>query len=163
MKKSVPAKVAPAEVVVAAETVVPAEVAATGTQLVVANQPEPQPEVVQLERVDQPEPQPEVAQPQVVLPKCARAKSNKGVPQAKMLRKIVAIRPHPGVALRIKRYHLYSVGLTLQDCKETEGLDHLDVQFYVEHNLMVLDNPTEDEVKARTELWLKKHSEGKAA
>ena len=103
----------------------------------------------------------EEAQPQ---PKCATARAQVAKPQAKMLRKISSIGTHPGKALRIKRWDRYSKGMTLQHCKETEGLDHLDVLFYVEHGLMELAEPTEKEVAAAVAAWEKaKASSAKAA
>jgi len=156
MKKPAQQEVAAPVVVAKQEATQPGVV--TGTALVVANEQQgkkdqPQPEVVQLERVDQ-----EEAQPEVVLPKCATAKKNKAKPQPKMLRKITYIGKHPGVALRIKRYHLYRVGMTLQHCKETDGLDHLDILYYVDNGLMKLSEPTKAEVEAFEQQWLKKHS-----
>lgn len=103
----------------------------------------------------------EEAQPQ---PKCANARVQVAKPQAKMLRKISSIGTHPGKALRIKRWDRYSKGMTLQHCKETEGLDHLDVLFYVEYGLMELAEPTEKEVAAAVKAWEKaKASSAKAA
>lgn len=88
-------------------------------------------------------------------PKCALPRAQVAKPQAKMLRVISKIGTHPGKALRIKRWDRYSKGMTLQHCKETDGLDHLDVLFYVEHGLMELREPTEKEVSAAVEAWEK--------
>jgi len=88
-------------------------------------------------------------------PKCALSRAQVAKPQAKMLRVISKIGTHPGKALRIKRWDRYAKGMTLQHCKETEGLDHLDVLFYVEHGLMELREPTEKEVSAAVEAWEK--------
>lgn len=90
---------------------------------------------------------------EVVEPKCANAKVQKAKPQAKMLRVISKKGNHPGKALRIKRWDRYETGMTLQHCKETEGLDHLDVLFYVEHGLMELRDPTQKEVDAAVAAW----------
>ena len=97
-------------------------------------------------------------------PKCASPRKQVAKPQSKMLRKIASIGEHPGKALRIKRWDRYKVGMTLQQCKETEGLDHLDVLFYEEHGLMTLTDPTDKEVDAAVAAWTKaKESSTKAA
>ena len=59
-------------------------------------------------------------------PRCTIARTQRAKPTAKMLRKISKINAHPGSKCRIKRYANYKVGMTLQHCKETEGLDPLD-------------------------------------
>ncbi|QDP61623.1 MAG: hypothetical protein Tp138OMZ00d2C19078261_84 [Prokaryotic dsDNA virus sp.] len=86
---------------------------------------------------------------------CAAAHVAKAKPQRKMLRVITKINEHPGKALRIRRFHLYREGMTLQDCKLTGGLDHLDVLFYVDHGLMELREATDEEFKAAEDAWLK--------
>lgn len=88
-------------------------------------------------------------------PKCAHSRKQVGKPQAKMLRTISWIGTHPGKALRIKRWDRYAKGMTLQHCKETDGLDHLDVLFYVEHGLMKLQDPTQKQVDAAVDQWSK--------
>lgn len=130
----------------------------------VAEMPQrPDPEAIPLKRVAEEQPQPEVAQPEGVIPNCAQAKSNKAKPKADMLRVIEWIGEHPGKSLRIKRWHLYRKGMTLQHCKETEGLDHLDVLFYVENELMRLRPATKAEIEAVDKEWQKGNTEEKAA
>jgi len=159
----------PAEVAEPASTTeagVPAEVAgteiatSTGTQLVVADQEfTPDPEAIPLTRVSE-----EQEQPQAVNnPKCAQARLQLAKPSAKMLRVITHMGQHPGRALRIKRWHLYRVGMTLQHCKETEGLDHLDVLFYEEHGLMQLRDATPEEVQSAEAAWQKSNTQAKVA
>lgn len=87
------------------------------------------------------------------MPKCASAKVPVAKPQPKMLRRIASIAKHPGHALRIKRYHMYKVGMSLAHCKATPGLDHLDVLYYVEHNLMTLREPTKAELAQDLAPW----------
>ena len=165
-KKAVQAEVAKAaesnEIVAQAEVVENASATEVKNLPAVVNQPQlpasNEPEIVVLERVETEQPQPEA-----VLPNCAKAKSNRAKPQPKMLRKIASIGEHPGKGLRIKRFHLYRVGMTLQHCKETEGLDHLDVGFYVENGLMTLAEPTKEELAAVEKQWQKDNTETKAA
>jgi hypothetical protein len=114
--------------------------------------------IVKLERAE-----PEAAQPEVAMPKCVAPRTQKGKPQPKMLRVIAKKHNHPGTALRIKRWHLYKEGMTLQHCKETEGLDHLDVLFYAEHKLVTLRDATEAEYKAALEAWQKSNEAKKTA
>jgi len=89
----------------------------------------------------------------VASPKCATARTQRAKPQAKMLRVISVKGKHPGKALRIKRWDSYSKGMSLQECKETDGLDHLDVLFYVEHGMMELRPATDKEVEAAVTAW----------
>ena len=91
----------------------------------------------------------------VTMPKCANARPQVAKPQRKMLTKISKINKHPGKALRIKRFGSYKVGMTLQHCKETEGLDHLDIGFYVEHGLMEVTPATDKEYDAAVAEWKK--------
>lgn len=114
--------------------------------------------VVKLERAGAEEKQPEVA-----LIKGVASMQQKAKPQLKMLRVIAKKGNHPGTALRIKRWHLYKEGMTLQHCKETEGLSHLDVLFYAEHGLVTLRDATEAEYKAALEAWQKRNEAKKSA
>ena len=141
----------------AAETECTALVVVSGPQLPASNEAEP--ETVVLERIAEES----IVQPEAVLPNCAKAKANKAKPQPKMLRKISWIGTHPGKSLRIKRFHLYSLGMTLQHCKETDGLDHLDVLFYVEHGLMRLEEPSKEELAAVDKSWQKSNTDEAAA
>lgn len=87
------------------------------------------------------------------MPKCAAPRIQVAKPQHKMLQRIAHIGKHPGHALRIKRWHMYKVGMSLAQCKATAGLDHLDVLFYVQHNLMTLRPATAKEIAADTAPW----------
>ena len=91
----------------------------------------------------------------VPLPKCASAHTQVAKPQAKMLRKISKITGEATKGLRPKRWDNYKVGMTLQHCKVTPGLDHLDVLFYVENGLMQLADATEKEVENAIAAWQK--------
>jgi len=81
-------------------------------------------------------------------PLCAQSRTQVGKLQRRMLSIIDTIGTHPGKALRVKRFADYKVGMTLQHCKETTGLDHLDVGFYVEHKLMTVRPATDKEWEA---------------
>lgn len=91
------------------------------------------------------------------------AQPQKAKPQLKMLRVIAKKGNHPGTGLRIKRWHLYKEGMTLQHCKETEGLSHLEPLFWQENGLMVLRDATEAEYKAALEAWQKGNEAKKTA
>ena len=130
--------------------------AATGFSNLPAVVQQPQPEVAKLEPATEEPKQPARA-------KCVAAHVQKGKPQAKMLRKIGWVGKHPGTALRIKRWHLYKPGMTLQYCKETAGLDHLDVLFYVENGLMKLVEPTQKEYDDAVAAWQKRNEKQKTA
>lgn len=114
--------------------------------------------IAKLERVESP-----AAQPEVALIKGVAAMPQKAKPQPKMLRVIAKKGNHPGIALRVKRWHMYKEGMTLQHCKETEGLSHLDVLFWVEHGLVTLRDATEAEYKAALEAWQKGNEAKKTA
>jgi hypothetical protein len=107
--------------------------------------------------------EPEAAQPEVALIKGVASMPQKAKPQLKMLRVIAKKHNHPGTALRVKRWHMYKEGMTLQHCKETEGLSHLDVLFYEEHKLVTMRDATEAEYKAALEAWQKSNEAKKTA
>ena len=50
-------------------------------------------------------------------------------------------------AHRIKRWRRYQVGMSLVHCRETAGLDHLDVLYYEKHGLMTLRPMTVEECR----------------
>lgn len=74
-------------------------------------------------------------------------------PQRKMLRTISKIHGHPGKGNCIKRFHLYKEGMTLLDCKTTEGLIPSDVTFYAELGYLDLREPTDEEYTAAVAKW----------
>lgn len=74
-------------------------------------------------------------------------------PQRKMLRVIDKIIGHPGKGNCIKRFHLYKEGMTLLDCKVTEGLIPSDVTFYAELGYLTLREPTDAEYDAAVKAW----------
>ena len=74
-------------------------------------------------------------------------------PQRKMLRVIDKILGHPGKGNCIKRFHLYKEGMTLLDCKVTEGLIPSDVTFYAELGYLTLREPTDAEYDAAVKAW----------
>lgn len=84
-------------------------------------------------------------------------------PQRRMLRTIAKIHPHPGVAQCHKRYHLYKVGMTLLDCKRTEGLVVSDVTYWVGLGYMELREPTDAEYNAAVEAWAAERKAAMAA
>jgi len=81
-------------------------------------------------------------------------------PQRKMLRVIDKIIGHPGKGNCIKRFHLYREGMTLLECKTTEGLIPSDVTFYAELGYLTLREPTYAEYDAAVKAW--EQSKGKA-
>lgn len=74
-------------------------------------------------------------------------------PQRKMLRVIDKIIGHPGKGNCIKRFHLYKEGMTLLECKTTEGLIPSDVTFYAELGYLTLREPTDAEYDAAVKAW----------
>jgi len=80
-------------------------------------------------------------------------------PQRKMLRVIDKIIGHPGKGNCIKRFHLYKEGMTLLDCKVTEGLTPSDVTFYAELGYLTLRDATDAEYDAAVKAW---EAKGKA-
>lgn len=74
-------------------------------------------------------------------------------PQRKMLRVIDKIIGHPGKGNCIKRFHLYKEGMTLLDCKVTEGLIPSDVTFYAELGYLTLRDATDAEYDAAVKAW----------
>ena len=81
-------------------------------------------------------------------------------PQRKMLRVIDKIIGHPGKGNCIKRFHLYREGMTLLDCKVTEGLIPSDVTFYAELGYLTLRDATDAEYDAAVKAW--EQGKGKA-
>lgn len=79
--------------------------------------------------------------------------TQKAKPQRKMLRAIAKMHPHPGKGLGIKRWHLYRVGMTLQDAKVTPGLCHLDITFWEKNKLVEMREATEAEWEAALAAW----------
>lgn len=74
-------------------------------------------------------------------------------PQRKMLRVIETIGTHPGKDMRVRRWHRYKVGMTLDECKMDHNMDHLDVFFHVRNGLMTLRDATDEEYKAFLVEW----------
>lgn len=74
-------------------------------------------------------------------------------PQRKMLRVIDKIIGHPGKGNCVKRFHLYSEGMTLLDAKRTEGLVVSDITFYAECGFLTLREPTDAEYEAAVKAW----------
>jgi hypothetical protein len=83
-------------------------------------------------------------------------------PQRKMLRVIDKIIGHPGKGNCIKRFHLYKEGMTLLDCKVTEGLIPSDVTFYAELGYLTLRDATDAEYDAAVKAWEQGKGKGKA-
>lgn len=74
-------------------------------------------------------------------------------PQRKMLRTISKIIGHPGKGNCVHRFHLYKEGMTLLDCKTTEGLIPSDVTFYAQCGYLELRDPTDAEYEAAVKAW----------
>lgn len=85
--------------------------------------------------------------PIVIIKGCLK-RSQRAKVSGNMLRTISWLGVHPGKAWRIKRWHLYSVGLSLQHCKVTPGLSHLDVLYWVERGICKLVAPTKKAVES---------------
>ena len=81
------------------------------------------------------------------------AQPQKARPQRKMLRVIDKIKGHPGKGNMVKRFHLYREGMTLLDCKVTEGLIPSDVTYYAELGYLTLREPTDEEFAAAIATW----------
>ena len=86
-------------------------------------------------------------------PDCASANVLKRPPHPSLLRVISRKGKHPGRAHRIKRWHRYEVGMSLLYCRETAGLDHLDVLYYEKHGLMTLRDMTPEERQEALRRW----------
>ena len=86
-------------------------------------------------------------------PKCASAKVRQKRPDSFFLRVISKKETHPGYAYRIRRWDRYKVGMSVLHCLETAGLDHLDIQFYVDHRLMTLRPMTREERQEALRPW----------
>ena len=97
------------------------------------------------EQPDTPEPPPE--------PKCSHARVQRGRPHPTLLQVIASMGQHPGIGHRIKRWHRYSVGMSVLECRITHGLDHLDIGYYVKHGLMTLRPMTDAERTAALARW----------
>lgn len=74
-------------------------------------------------------------------------------PQRKMLRVIDKIIGHPGKGNCVKRFHLYTEGMTLLHTKVTEGLIPSDVTFYAELGYLTLRDCTDAEYDAAVKAW----------
>lgn len=74
-------------------------------------------------------------------------------PQRKMLRAIASIKGHPGKAACVKRFHLYTVGMTLLHAKVTAGLIPSDITYYAELGYLTLRDPTDQEYAAAVAAW----------
>lgn len=74
-------------------------------------------------------------------------------PQRKMLRVIDKIIGHPGKGNCVHRFHLYKEGMTLLDCKVTEGLIPSDVTFYAQCGYLTLRDATDAEYEAAVKAW----------
>lgn len=86
-------------------------------------------------------------------PKCAQARLQRGRPHPSLLHIIASKGVHPGKAHRIRRWHRYDVGMSVLHCRITDGLDHLDIGYYVKHGLMKLRPMTDAERKAALAAW----------
>ena len=91
--------------------------------------------------------------PRATEAKSASAKVLKRAPRPSLLRVISRKGKHPGRAHRIKRWHRYQVGMSLVHCRETAGLDHLDVLYYERHGLMTLRPMTAEECRKVLRRW----------
>lgn len=88
--------------------------------------------------------------------KCAKSQTVKR-PTRGMFRRLQKIKEHPGKGFRIRRWDNYKDGMTLLDCAEGDETTPLDVGYYVEHGLMKLIEPTEEEFQKGLDAWYKKH------
>jgi len=79
--------------------------------------------------------------------------TQKAKPQRKMLRRIASIGVHPGSGLGIKRWHLYRVGMTIQEAKTVPGLCQHDLTFWEKHGLIKMRECTELEYEAEVAAW----------
>jgi len=79
--------------------------------------------------------------------------TQKAKPQRKMLRRIASMGVHPGMGLGIKRWHLYRVGMTMQQAKTTPGLCYLDLTFWEKNKLIVMCDCTDQEYEAEVAAW----------
>ena len=86
-------------------------------------------------------------------PLCASARIQKGRPHPSLLKVIETKGTHPGQAFRIRRWDRYTVGMSVLHCRITEGLDHLDIGFYVKHGLMTLRDMTDAEKADALKRW----------
>ena len=86
-------------------------------------------------------------------PECASAKVLTNRPRPSLLRVIASKGEHPGYAYRIRRWRRYMVGMSLLHCRETAGLDHLDVLYYEKHRLVTLRPMTEEERREALRRW----------
>ena len=98
-------------------------------------------------------PAPQATPAPAPMPKCAAAYTAKAKPSIKMLQVIESKGVHPGVGLRKRRWDATKVGMTLAHCAATEGLDHKDVNYWVEHGLVVLRPATDKEIAAAHAPW----------
>ena len=90
-----------------------------------------------------------------MVPECASAKplQRRPHPSSPLLRVNLRKGTHPGNARRIKRWHKYQEGMSILHCRETEGLDHLDVLYYEKHGLMTLRDMTPKERQEALRRW----------
>lgn len=95
----------------------------------------------------------EDGKPMALEPKCAAIRVQSGRPHPSLLQVIEWKGNHPGKALRIRRWHRYEVGMSVLHCRITEGLDHLDIGFYVKNGLMRLRPMTDEERKVALARW----------
>jgi len=79
--------------------------------------------------------------------------SQKARPQRKMLRRIASMGVHPGTGLGIKRWHLYRVGMSIQEAKTVPGLCQNDVTFWEKNKLIVMRDCTDEEYAAELAAW----------
>ena len=77
-------------------------------------------------------------------------------PTRNMFRTIRKLCDHPGEGYRVRRWDNYKDGQTLIDIMEGEDMTHLDVHYYVQHELMELVEPTDVEYEARLAAWCEK-------
>jgi len=92
-------------------------------------------------------------QRQALTIKACRGFTQKAKPQRKMLRRIAKMGVHPGMGLGIKRWHLYRVGMTMQEAKTTPGLCYLDLTFWEKNKLIVMRDCTDEEYAAELSSW----------
>ena len=79
--------------------------------------------------------------------------TQKAKPQRKMLRRIASMGVHPGTGLGIKRWHLYRVGMTIQEAKTVPGLCYLDITFWEKNGLVTMRECTDQEYAAALAAW----------
>jgi len=89
--------------------------------------------------------------------RCAQARVVER-PTRSMFRTIHKLCDHPGEGYRIRRWDNYKDGMTLLDTMEGNEMTHLDVLYYVKHNLMELREPNDQEFEKLMADWCAKRN-----